>query len=79
MKDENEKKRVDLARSFNDEDEEKKKYFNYNKYYYSFCDLETNINQLLKGKNVYEFPEFYLMDLLLQTYHDCLQHQELFH
>ena len=41
--------------------EEKKKYFNYNKYYYSICDLETNINELLKGKNVYEFPEFYLI------------------
>ena len=41
--------------------EEKKKYFNYNKYYYSLCDLETNINELLKGKNVYEFPEFYLI------------------
>ena len=41
--------------------EEKKKYFNYNKYYYSLCDLDTNINELLKGKNVYEFPEFYLI------------------
>ncbi len=41
--------------------EEKKNYFNYNKYYYSLCDLDTNINQLLKGKNVYEFPEFYLI------------------
>ena len=41
--------------------EEKKKYFNYNKYYYSLCDLDTNINDLLKGKNVYEFPEFYLI------------------
>ena len=41
--------------------EEKKKYFNYNKYYYSSCDLNTNINTLLKGKNVYEFPEFYLI------------------
>ena len=47
--------------TFNLNYEEKKKYFNYNKYYYSFCDLETNINQLLKGKNVYEFPEFYLI------------------
>ena len=41
--------------------EEKKKYFNYNKYYHSICDLNTNINELLKGKNVYEFPEFYLI------------------
>ena len=41
--------------------EEKKKYLNYNKYYYSLCDLDTNINELLKGKNVYEFPEFYLI------------------
>ena len=41
--------------------EEKKKYFNYKKYYYSLCDLDTNINELLKGKNVYEFPEFYLI------------------
>ena len=41
--------------------EEKKKYFYYNKYYYSLCDLDTNINELLKGKNVYEFPEFYLI------------------
>ena len=41
--------------------EEKKKYFYYNKYYYSVCDLNTNINELLKGKNVYEFPEFYLI------------------
>ena len=41
--------------------EEKKKYFNYKKYYYSLCDLDTNINDLLKGKNIYEFPEFYLI------------------
>ena len=41
--------------------EEKKKYFYYNKYYYSSCDLNININELLKGKNVYEFPEFYLI------------------
>ena len=43
--------------------EEKKNFFNYNKYYYSLCDLDTNINQLLKGKNVYEFPEFYLIKI----------------
>ena len=41
--------------------EEKKKLFNYNKYYFSQCDLDSNINELLKGKNVYEFPEFYLI------------------
>ena len=41
--------------------EQKKKLFNYNKYYFSQCDLDTNINELLQGKNVYEFPEFYLI------------------
>ena len=41
--------------------EEKKKYFYYNKYYYFFCNIDISINELLKGKNVYEFPEFYLI------------------
>ena len=41
--------------------EEKKNYFNYNKYYYYQCDLDMNINEILKGKNVYEYPEFYLI------------------
>ena len=41
--------------------EQKKNYFFYKKYYYFICDLETTINELLKGKKVYEFPEFYLI------------------
>ena len=41
--------------------EEKKNYFYYKKYYYFSCKMETSINELLKGKNVYEFPEFYLI------------------
>ena len=41
--------------------EEKKNYFYYNKYYYFLCKLDTPINELLRGKNVYEFPEFYLI------------------
>ena len=41
--------------------EEKKKLFNYNKYYFFLCKLDIPINELLKGKNVYEFPEFFLI------------------
>jgi hypothetical protein len=41
--------------------EEKKNYFYYKKYYYFLCKLDTPINELLKGKNVYEYPEFYLI------------------
>ena len=41
--------------------EQKKNYFYYNKYYYFLCKLDIPINDLLKGKNVYEFPEFYLI------------------
>ena len=41
--------------------EEKKNLFYYKKYYFYLCDLDTGINELLKGKDVYEFPEFYLI------------------
>ena len=41
--------------------QDKKKYFYYNKYYFFSCKLDIPINELLKGKNVYEFPEFYLI------------------
>ena len=41
--------------------EDKKKYFYYNKYYFFSCKLDISINELLKGKNVYEFPEFFLI------------------
>lgn len=41
--------------------DEKKNYFNYNKYYYFCCKLDTPINELLRGKSVYEYPEFYLI------------------
>ena len=44
--------------------EEKKKYFFYNKYYFFLCQLDISINILLKGKNVYEYPEFYLISNL---------------
>ena len=44
--------------------EEKKKYFFYNKYYFFLCQLDIPINILLKGKNVYEYPEFYLISNL---------------
>ena len=41
--------------------EEKKNLFYYKKYYYYLCDLDIVINELLRGKDVYEFPEFYLI------------------
>ena len=41
--------------------DEKKKLFFYNKYYFFLCELDIPINILLKGKNVYEYPEFYLI------------------
>lgn len=43
--------------------EQKKKYFYYNKYYYFLCKLDAPLHELLKGKNVYEFPEFYLIKI----------------
>jgi len=41
--------------------EEKQKLFYYNKYYYEKCNISIMLKDLLKGNDIYEYPELYLI------------------